>query len=68
MDSLKVGSEKENSRMNQNDRNALSWVKDAKTLKPPPMNGKYQKHLLADQKLLRKLPLDFRSSTKSLEK
>ena len=33
MDYQKVRSEKENSRMHQNDRNNLSWVKDIKTLK-----------------------------------
>ena len=33
MDYQKVRSEKENSRMHQNDRNNLIWVKDIKTLK-----------------------------------
>ena len=66
MDSWKVGSEKENSRMYQNDKNALSWVKGTKTLKTPPTNGKDQKHPLANQKLTRKLSHEFRSLTKSL--
>ena len=63
MDYQKVRSEKENSRMHQNYRNTLSWVEDTKTLKAFPMNGMHQKHPLANQKLLMKLPCEFRSST-----
>ena len=51
--------------MLQNDGNTHSWVKDTKTLKASPMNGKHQKHPSVDQKLPKKLPHEFRSSTKS---
>ena len=54
--------------MLQNDENTLSWVKDTKTLKASLMNGKHQKHPSMDQKLPKKLPREFRSSTKSLVK
>ena len=65
MGSRKVDNEKENSRMHQYERTILSWVKDTKTLKASPMNGKHQKHPSVDQKLPRKFSCELRSSTKS---